>query len=70
MSDGTLTFPIPAIAPWPGNYAVLANSNPYGCGSFIKNKAGEKRPSFGEGGGDRQNTLILRTWVELDSGCG
>jgi hypothetical protein len=47
MSSTTLTFTVPALAPWPGNYAVLANSNPWGCGSFIKNRVGEKRPSFG-----------------------
>jgi hypothetical protein len=70
MSDSTLTFTVPAVAPWPGNYAVLANSHPCGCGSFIKNTGGEKRPSFGERGSNRRNRLILRTWDQLDSANG
>ncbi len=66
MSEGTLTFSVPSTAPWPGKYAVLANANATGCGSFIKNRSGEKRPSYPLAGQTGANTVMLRSWDTLD----
>ena len=50
----------------PGYYAVLANSDPYGCASFIK-KDGVKRPRLGEAEIDQRKAITLQIWDQLDT---
>ena len=46
---------------WKGKYLILANSNAYGCGSFISNTKGERNILSGQ-----QNEIVLKAWHELD----
>jgi predicted amidohydrolase len=43
--------------------AMLANSNPSGCRSFITNRRGRKVEPLGA---DGKNCLVVKTWAELD----
>ncbi len=47
---------------WEGKYVALANSNPYGCGSFIANTRRYCHRVVGE-----TNQVVFKTWDELDS---
>lgn len=51
-----------------GFYWVLANSNPSGCGSFITNRQGRKVEWVGKKDAPASNTLVARSWAELDDG--
>ena len=52
----------------PGVFAVLTNSDPSGCGSFIKNRdhSNNKKATYGTVANEGQNKILLRTWSELD----
>jgi len=46
---------------WRDRYVVVANSNPYGCGSFAANSKGERFIHHGQ-----DNVIVTKTWAELD----
>lgn len=46
---------------WKGKYLIVANSNAYGCGSFISNTKGARKILSGQ-----QNEIVLKAWHELD----
>ncbi len=64
MSSGTLDSDRLEIPAYRNKYVILANANPYGCGSFLANKAGWKV----EGGNFKwtHNQISVRTWSQLD----
>jgi predicted amidohydrolase len=64
MNSGT--FSGPQLNSARGSYLILANCDPNGCGSFIKDRLGHKRGSIGEPGSQCKNAVILRAWADLN----
>jgi hypothetical protein len=46
---------------WMGKHVILANGNPFGCGSFISNLHGDRSICK-----ERKNQLVLKTYNEME----